>query len=166
MGFSLIELIITITIIGILVGLVVFTPKTFLVSARDQERSDDVRAIARRLEEAYSSQDLGYPAYPSTAEITTDITNHTRTMDRIPRDAFKSPGGADNSVTVATTNASTNPAGANTPSLTQYVYQPLTADGSLCTANPSTSSSCARYFLYYRSEADNTVRFIKSIHQQ
>lgn len=163
-GFSLIELIITITIIGILVGLVVFTPKTFLIRARDQERSDDARAIARRLEEAYNSQDLGYPAYPSTLELSTDINAHARTMDRIPPDVFKSPGGTGtNNITAA---GSGDAAGGSSPTLTQYIYQPLTASGTLCTANPSTSSQCVRYFLYYRSEANNKVNIVKSIHQQ
>lgn len=166
-GFTLIELIITIVIIGILAGIVVFSPKTFLVSARDQERSDDTHSIVRRLEQAYTSQDLGYPAYPSTAELSSDIATKTRTMTRLSPDALKAPGVSEvTSVIIATSTSLTAPAGANAPTLSQYVYQPLAADGSLCTASPSTSSPCVRFYLYYRKESDNSLQKIKSLHQQ
>lgn len=166
-GFTLIEMIITMVIIGILAGIVVFSPKTFLVTARDQERSDDIHSIARRLEQAYTSQDLGYPGYPSTTELATDMSAHSRTMTRLSPDALKAPNASSAiSVIAATNNALIDPAGLNTPSVSQYVYQPLAADGSLCTANPSSSSPCVRFYLYYRQESDNGLQKIKSIHQQ
>lgn len=165
-GFTLIELIITIVIIGILAGIVVFSPKTFLITARDQERSDDVQSITRRLEQAYVSQDLGHPAYPSTAELAGDITSHTRTMTRLSPDALKAPGASGASVLMATSTSLTAPADANVPTLSQYVYQPLTASGTLCTASPSTNDPCVRFYLYYRKEAGGSLQKIKSIHQQ
>lgn len=165
-GFTMVELIITIVIIGILAGIVVFTPKTFLVTARDEERSDDVSSIVRRLEQAYTSQDMGGPVYPSTAELSADITGDTRTMSRISPEALQAPGGAANSIVMATSTSLTAPAGATTPTLTQYVYQPLTASGTLCTANPSASAPCVRFYFYYRKEADATLQLIKSVHQQ
>lgn len=151
---------------GILLGLVVFTPKTFLVTSRDQERADDTAAIARRLEQAYTSQDLGYPAYPSTTELAADISGDTRTMTRLQPEALSSPGTTGSSVVSATTASNTGPAGTGTPALNQYVYQPLTAAGSLCTANPSNSTPCVRFFLYYRLEENNDIKLIKSIYQQ
>lgn len=165
-GFTMVELIITIVIIGILAGIVVFTPKTFLVTSRNQERVDDVASIARRLEQAYGSQDLGHPAYPSTAELAADIAGDTRTMTRIQPEALQAPGGSANSVVSATSTSTSDPAGANTPTIKQYVYQPLTAAGALCSANPSTASPCVRFFLYYRDEATSSVKSIKSMHQQ
>jgi len=165
-GFSIVELIITISIIGILAGIVIFTPKTFLVTARDQERADDVASIARRLEEAYSSQDLGYPGYPSTVELSADIAGKSRTMTRLSDDALKAPGASGASVVMATSLSTTTPAGAGTPTLTTYVYQPLTAVGALCISASSQSNPCVRFFLYYRSEETNQIKFIKSMHQQ
>lgn len=165
-GFTIIELIITMVIMGILTSIVVFSPKTFLVSARDQERADDIASITRRLEQAYSSQDLGYPAYPSTTELAADIVGDVRTVTRLQPEALQAPGGSSSSVVSATSISTSAPAGANTPTLSQYVYQPLTSAGALCVANPSSGSPCVRFYLYYRNELNNSLKPIKSLHQQ
>lgn len=165
-GFSIVELIITISIIGILAGIVVFTPKTFLVTARDQERADDTASIARRLEEAYASQDLDHPGYPSTVELSADIAGKSRTMTRLADDALKAPGASSSSIVMATSLSTTAPAGAGSPVLNKYIYQPLTANGALCISASSTANPCIRYFLYYRSEETNQINIIKSMHQQ
>lgn len=161
-GFTLIELIVTMVIIGILAGIVIFSPKTFLVTARDQERADDTGSIARRLEEAYTSKDLNYPAYPSTTELATDMQNHTRTVTRLQPEAFQAPNGE--AISVVAAQPSDTPGG-STPSAIQYIYQPLTSSGALCTANPS-NGSCVRFYLYYRLEKDGSTKIIKSLHQQ
>lgn len=163
-GFTLIELIVVIVVIAMLAGIVVFSPKTFLVTSRDQERADDAASIARRLEEAYSAQDLGSPVYPSTADLTTDITNKTRTMSRMSPEAFLAPKTTTNSVVMATTNSSTTPTGvAGQPTISQYVYQPLDSTGAIC---QTAGASCVRFNIYYRLESNNSLQTIKSIHQQ
>lgn len=165
-GFTVIELIITIVIIGIFATIVIVSPKTFLVTARDEERVDDVASIARRLEQAYSSQDMGRPAYPSTTELAADISGDTRTMTRLRPEALQAPRGNANSVSSASSTSLTAPAGTGSPTLSQYVYQPLRADGTLCANNPSSGNPCVRFYLYYRLEKDNSIQYIKSIHQQ
>ena len=85
--------------------------------------------------------------------------------------AMKGRLDADKTATAGTgiDPTATNPAGTDTPSLTQYVYQPLKADGSLCTASPSSTvvaNRCVRFFLYYKDTATGQVIKLKSVHQQ
>jgi len=167
LGYTVIEMLVTIMIIGILAVLVFYAPKSFLVSSRDSERSDDVASIARRLEQAYLNQDLGGPGYPSTTKLLSDISSRSNTMSRLKPEASQSPGGATSSVIAATSTSLSTPASGGAPSIKQYVYQPLKANASggwdLCT---STTDLCTRFFLYYRLEANNTIQIIKSLHQQ
>lgn len=168
-GFTIVELIVVITLIGIIAGLVTFVPQNLQKSASANEQASDTASIARRLESAYSSQDIGSPSYPSTVELLTDISGRTRTMTRTNPEIFIAPSQTGSSVVAATAVTTTNPAGANTPTLNQYVYQPLASDGSLCTASPSATNEttqCTRFNLFYRSALSNTVIVVKSLHQQ
>lgn len=166
-GYTIIELLIVIILLGIFASLIVFIPDNLQDSGDDQERIDDVGTISRRLEMAYNSQDLGTPSYPSTAEFSLDISTKSRTASRIQPEALKAPG-MSTGLVMATSNSSTTPV-AGGVSVAQYVYQPLTATGALCGAANSTTSPadyCVSYFLYYRSAVENQVKKIKSIHQQ
>ena len=168
-GFTIIELIIVIVILGILSAIVVFTPNNFQESSDSKEQANDTANITRRLETAYSAQDIGSPSYPSTVEFVSDVSSRTRTMSRTDAEIFKAPASSSSSVVAATNTSATNPAGTDTPSLTQYVYQPLKADGSLCTASPSSTvvaNRCVRFFLYYKDTATGQVIKLKSVHQQ
>jgi prepilin-type N-terminal cleavage/methylation domain-containing protein len=166
-GFTITELIVTIVVIGILATLAVTVPTYFQKTARDDERADDTTSIARRLEQAYTAQEVGSPSYPTTTKLLSDIScsGGSGTVLRLSVDAFKAPNGTCSSVSMATSTSTTAPAGANTPTLTQYVYQPLTTSDStaiVCTG----ASICVRFNLYYRRESDNSIQIIKSIHQQ
>ncbi|TAH33228.1 type II secretion system protein [Candidatus Saccharibacteria bacterium] len=167
-GYTIIELLIVIVLLGIFASLIVFVPSNLQDSGDDQERTDDISSIARRLEMAYDAQDLGTPSYPSTVEFNNDLTTKTRTASRIPQDALKAPGSSTSSVVMATSNSSTSPI-AGSINNTQYVYQPLTASGALCNASDSTTSAanyCVGFFLYYRSVTEDKVKKVMSIHQQ
>lgn len=164
-GFTIVELLIVIFISGIITTIVVLAPSGFLKTARDQERVDDVTSIGRRLEDAYTAQDLGRPAYPSTTELAADIPNRVRTVSRLSEDAFKAPTLSTNSVFSATSTSLTAPLSGG-PTANQYVYQPFTASNALCTASNSASDPCVRFNLFYRIEATNIITIIKSVNQQ
>lgn len=76
-GFTIVELLIVIVIIGILATLVIVTFSGVQQKARDSERKTDINAVANVLEAFYANK--GY--YPSATEITpgsawrTDATN-------------------------------------------------------------------------------------------
>lgn len=166
-GFTILELAVSITIIGILASLVLTVPSSMRVSARDQERSDDVASLVRRLEQAYIGQEIGGPAYPSTAEFLSDISTKTRTARRLEDGALKAPGMSTSSVVGATSNSKTNPINGMTKD--QYVYQPLTANGTICNAANSinaAATTCVTFNLYYLTETDGSLKRVKSLYQQ
>lgn len=67
-GFTLIELIIVIVVIGILVGLVTNAFGGLQDDARDSERETDVQALSSELEAYYSD----YGMYPTLANLADD----------------------------------------------------------------------------------------------
>ncbi len=67
-GFTIVELLIVIVIIGILATLVIVTFSGVQQKARDSERKTDINAVANVLEAFYANK--GY--YPDTAEINSD----------------------------------------------------------------------------------------------
>lgn len=157
-GFTLVELLIVIVIVGILLSVAVVGQSSTLLVARDNERADDIASIARLLEDDYTNQTVGAPAYPYTTQFTTDITNKTGTANGVDKNIFNAPNATSSSVIAASTNSTTQ-----TPSISQYVYQPLASDGSLCS---SSSQTCVLFNLYYQKEATKTVISVTSAHQQ
>lgn len=163
-GFTVVELIVVMTIIAILTSISVYLPTQLLPLSRDTERTNDTEALTRRLEQAYTAQDVGAPAYPTTTKLLADIasTSSPGTVARLDRETLKAPGASSPSVVAATSNSTSAPKGAGSPVAAEYVYQPLNAAGALCTG----TDTCIRFNLYYRLEKTNTVVMIKSIHQQ
>lgn len=161
-GFTMLELIIAMTIIAILAGISVYLPTQLLPAARNTERTNDAASIARRLEQAYTAKETGEPAYPSTTKLLSDISGATGTVLRLKSDAFKAPGSSTSNVVAASSNSTSTPKGAGSPVLNEYVYQPLTSTGSLCTG----TAVCVRFYLYYRLESSLSIIKIKSIRQQ
>jgi prepilin-type N-terminal cleavage/methylation domain-containing protein len=65
-GFTLVELLITITIMVILMTLAVFSLRSVQANARDEERETDISAIARGLEQRYVN---GSPSSPPIRDV-------------------------------------------------------------------------------------------------
>ena len=150
-GFSIIEVTIVITVLTVLVGLGLATVANYQVQARDSERAADLEIIAQNLERQYKTQSVAigptYPASSTSASALAALINDS--------DATIAPGQSSNSIVIATTT------GDQTPTISQYMYQPLNVDDSLCTATP-----CVRYKLFYRSEVSNAVISKDSMRQQ
>lgn len=186
-GFTLIELLVTITIMAILLGLTIVSLEGNQLAARDEERKTDIDVIARTLENYYDSSIsttlpvMLAPAsslfplnrvavfsggdslsqYPSTASMNTEALIKT-TLPDLEVKALRAPGVADSasvSLIVATNNSATQ-----SPTISQYIYQPLKSDGSLCTAS---GDECRKFNLYYKLEASpSTTQVTTSRHQQ
>jgi len=175
-GFTLIELLITITIMAILLTLTVVSLRSSQAHARDEDRKADVAAIAQSLENYYngdldnekyvgSGKDTytSYEpnAYPPTAYFANEDAIRGALLN-LDVSAMRAPG-------VAT---SANPSligatsiGAQSPTTTTYIYQPLAADGTLCDAGATESSSveiCREFTLYYQLETVSGVQTITS----
>lgn len=163
-GFTVIELIIVVTIMGILLILGVVNLRGSQISARDAERKGDIEAIALHLENFYNSGTDGSTVlgrYPSSALIGQE-TNLLRDID--PK-ALTAPGETASSLLAATcsgactqTTAGVTPA----PDINTYVYQPIRTDGTRCDTE---AQECRKFNLYYRLESDNTVYMLTSKNQ-
>lgn len=157
-GFTIVELIITITIMGILLTLAVVNVGTTQAKARDDARKADIEAIASNLESFYISgtdNSTNFARYPSLGLIGPAATIMVSLRDA-DMSSFLPPGTTDVTQTflAANNNSQTTTGIDPMPTKDQYVYQPIKSDGSLCASG---DIDCRRYNLYYRLESDNTV---------
>lgn len=157
-GFTVVEIIITITIMGILLLLAVVNLNASQMSNRDAERVADVESIALNLEAFYGTgQDTNVRLgrYPATDILSDGVTSLKANLRDLDLKSVTAPGIADplNTFIVAGT------ASAQTPTKDQYIYQPLQGDNTLCTTS---SQDCRTYTIYYFLETDATVHVYKS----
>lgn len=134
-GFTIVELLIVIVVIGILAALVLNTFAGVQERARDTERQTDVNSISTQLE-VYYNDNGGYPTF---AQIGTEA-NALALMDGIDEGALRAPGVDAFSLV---NNA--------TPSEQQYGYVTLPAG--------CATDACDSYSLHYIKESeDNAIQ--------
>jgi len=170
-GFTVIELVITITIMGILLTLAVVNLNATQMNGRDSERKGDVESLALNIENYYTNQDPNLFMSGGTY-LGSSYMNDSEIRQFLPDLDMKNahaPGKSDSdpiSVVPATNNTTTTTGVLPLPSKNNdvYVYQPLTANGDLC-VDPFISGDCRRFNIYYYQEADNSVHMVTSKHQ-
>lgn len=79
-GFTIVELLIVIVVIGILAALVIVQFSNIQQKARDTERKSDIRAIQSKVAEYYALNSR----YPTSLSV----------ISNLPADACKAPGGS------------------------------------------------------------------------
>ncbi len=140
-GFTIVELLIVIVVIGILAALVITTFSGIQRNARNTERETDIKAIHGQLE-AYYAQ---HGRYPTLANVN-DGTWRGENMKGLDANALKDPKG--------TSEALVGTAAANVYS---YAVGPANCDN-----DPSTSAvDCDSYTLTATKEGSNDT-FTKS----
>jgi prepilin-type N-terminal cleavage/methylation domain-containing protein len=160
-GFTIVELIIVITVMSILITISTINVFSSRVDARDAEREEDAETIALHLETYFNSGkdgDIAPPAeYPPTSALSGIDMIHTYLRD-IDDNSITTPDNSNpmTSFIAAADNTS------QLPTINQYIYQPLQSDGTLCSTDAQT---CVKFKLYYRREKDNSVQTIKSKNQ-
>jgi prepilin-type N-terminal cleavage/methylation domain-containing protein len=162
-GFTIVELLIVIAIMGVLLVLGVVNLRGTQISARDKERSTDIESIGLNLENFYKSGTDGSTSvgrYPSTALIGTEETM----LRDVDTDILSVPGASSSSLVAATNNLQSVATIAPLPASTndKYVYQPLQPDGSLCI---NETQDCRKFNLYYWVESTPAVATITSKNQ-
>ena len=179
-GFTLVELLITITIMVILMTLAVVNLLGSRVDARDQEKRTDVGTIARGLEvyyvngNPYTNTPPGY--YPGAQEVNTSAATSppfSNLLEGVGITAYEAPGSTATSSFRVNPSYATAAPGANADgsysdsqartllATIPYLYQPLTRGNTFC----ASYSSCVKFNLYYLTERDNTVQVIRSKNQ-
>lgn len=156
-GFSILEILVVLVLMAVLMSIFVIRTAGVNRSARDTERQEDVANIMRQLEDVYTTKKLGAPTYPDTSQILGNVV-----FAGTNPDILKAPNMTTTSLVAATNTVTTTAGITPLPTISQYVYQPFTSLGALCTSG----LSCVKYNIYYRTEADGTVWQKKSLHQQ
>jgi prepilin-type N-terminal cleavage/methylation domain-containing protein len=135
-GFTIVELLIVIVVIGILAALVVTTFTGIQQKSRNTERQTDIKAIHGQVE-AYYAQNGSYPAMAELNDQAWRATN----MKGLDCEALKDPKGTG-AGTCAAGGAPYAVAAAATS--TTYGYAPTKDDGTACT---TAANDCTKYTL-------------------
>ena len=150
-GFTLVVVLVTVMVIAILAAIVVSSDRGYLARSRDTQRQNSIGIISRALERYYRTNAVASgPTYPPTSVGASGIATIVDDVN-----VTNAPNQSSNSVVMAVSNA------VQTPTVDQYIYQPLTSTGAICNTAP-----CVRYILYYRQESDSTVVTSNSVRQQ
>lgn len=158
-GFTIVEIVITLTIMAILVSFAAVNLRSSLLQANDQERITDITNIMTFQDSYYERNNSSY--FPiASASSTAGIETWYAGIDR---ENLRTPGIVAPAYSLReATNAIQTTAGIlPKPLKTTYVYQPLDSAGALCTATPN----CRKFNIYYLSDVDGTVQKMTSKNQ-
>jgi len=166
-GFTIVEIVITLAIMGVLLTLAVVNVTSTQINARDSERLGDVSSIANHLETFYrtdTTNGVSVGRYPSTALLDSGETSIKALLLDIDLASVTAPGATSVSASFipATNNVQTVTGVLPQPTKSQYVYQPIQTDGTLCTTE---AQECRKYSIFYRTEGKNTVEKVTSKNQ-
>jgi len=150
-GFTIVELLIVVVIIGILASLIIVSYMGLQARARDTERKTDVQAIVKSLELFWT--DNGY--YPKASDMSQINAAWIRAnLQNLPASAIinpSSPAGTVNSI---------KKLGPSTDYM-DYGYTSLDSAGTTdCNTDP-----CPRYTLRYKEESTGTLQAIQSLNR-
>jgi prepilin-type N-terminal cleavage/methylation domain-containing protein len=144
-GFTIVELLIVIVVIGILAALVVTTYGGIQSKARDSKRQTDIQTIQTQIEAFYANKNY----YPSLAEINSATWRSTN-MKSLDAGALTDPSAA------AGTVLSGNAASATAKNV--YGYEAKNDAGQACAGTPTTpDETCTKYTLTAYQESSKTV---------
>lgn len=137
-GFTIVELLIVIVVIGILALLVITTYSGIQAKARNSKRTSDIKSLQTQLE-AYFSQNGFYPSRADLNQGTDPGTNANSTwaaanMKSLDQNALVDPSNPHQSRNLA-----------STPADKVYSYAPTQSDGT--TSCESDDTTCAQYTL-------------------
>ena len=134
-GFTIIELLVVILIIGFLSFLLIVTSSSFKQKERNNERQNDIKALHLQLE-AYFAQNAKYP----TLANMNDANWRKTALKSMENDWLKDPKG-------------TNEQLVDKPVKHAYAYEVKAADNSAC---DNTTKDCTQYVLTATLEGSGT----------
>jgi len=142
-GFTIVELLIVIVVIGILALLVITTYSGIQQKARNSQRQSDLQALQTQLEAFYSQN--GY--YPTLTDINTESWRATN-MKNLDKNAMIDPSNATQSATLVAS-----------PAAKSYSYEVTDSAGGSCTGD-----TCAKYTLTatYEGTVNGATTLVKT----
>ncbi len=149
-GFTIVELLIVIVVIGILAAIVITTFTGVQKKGRDADRKSDINSIYSQVEVYFAEN----AKYPSLAQLN-NATFRSASLKGLSNDALADPSNAG---TVAVTG--TTPA-ANSGTF-QYAYVVTATGGGACDNGASGDADCAVFTIAANLEADDTNNFAKT----
>lgn len=164
-GFTVVELAITITVMGILLTLAFVNLNASQANGRDSEREADVTAFAIQLEGFYQNVNAeiagsgsGYPntSQVSNANIATNLPDIDPASVRVPGVANSDPISIEAAINSTQTTTGVSPQ----PTEDFYVYQPINNSDTLCT-----SGVCRSFNIYYYKETTEEIIKVTSRNQ-
>lgn len=158
-GFTVIELIIVVTIMGVLIVMGTLSMSDSQIKARDVDRRNDMESLALQLEAYYNTGSIVNETngrYPSINEF---IGNEESLMVGLKLSSISAPGFSESTLVAATTNSEGTDVIQPNPTMDIYIYQPISQDGSLCITN---TQECRKFNLYYTNEFNGNINIIRS----
>lgn len=177
LGFTIIEIAIVITLMGILLALAMVRLSSSQVDARDDALRKDAQALSRSLEDYYRTGNSTYAIaagkYPSSDEfrhakgenipaIGPQVANGY--LDTWLKGVRLSTTSRMQLITMAGVPENATNISNSTPTGV-ITYEPLRYDGSSWVFCTGKADLCTRYNLYYRTEADTLIQTIRSERQ-
>jgi prepilin-type N-terminal cleavage/methylation domain-containing protein len=143
-GFTIVELLIVIVVIGILALLVITTYSGIQQKARNSKRQTDIQSLQTQMEAFYSQN--GY--YPSLGDMNSSSWRGTN-MKSLDEGALTDPSNPNSSTLVAS------------PAAKSYAYAVTDSSGASCEA---ADTNCAKYTLTatYEGEVNGKTVYTKS----
>lgn len=153
-GFTIVELLIVIVVIGILAAIVITTYSGIQAKARNAKRQTDLNSVQTNLEAFYSTN--GY--YPSFADLNnaTVVSGSTWTatnMKSLDLTALLDPS---STCTQTTTNNCLEYTTTTTTNSGGYGYVPLNSSGTSC---ESADTTCSQYTLTAEYEGSSPATY-------
>ena len=143
-GFTIVELLIVIVVIGILAALVITTYNGIQQKGRNTERTTDLKAMQGQLEAYYATNG----SYPDTSQLGSDsagnVTFIQANMKGLDKEALRDPKATKGDYSLGTTATAT-----------KYAYKATADDGT--TACTAAAGDCTKYTLTAKQENGDDI---------
>jgi type IV pilus assembly protein PilA len=156
-GFTIVELLIVIVVIGILALLVITTYSGIQAKARNAKRQTDIQSLQTQVEAFYTQNSY----YPSRTDLNSSTWRASNNMKSLDTNSLVDPQESTSCLTAGTGGTGNCLASAPAAKIYSYVPQDSTGSAANCEA---TDTTCASYTLTatYEGTVNGSTTYTKS----